>query len=265
MFLQKSALIFILLLLFINIDQSVKAQTNSNSAISIVGETAYIDRSGVFHIVGEVVNTSNETRRSIQIVASIYDSSHTIIGTASGYADIDVLGPGQGSGFAVTSYHLGNVPSIVYQLSISSEPAFGEEKPGFLSMTLGRTYTDSIGTYHVIGEVTNHGNDTANSIKVSGAFSNYDRQVIGNGIAYVEPSSLPPGQTAPFDMIVESRPGQPIVYGYYNVQSREYSAINTESQSSTTPSSNMQLKEPTANSTTRTQSTITATREPGAM
>jgi hypothetical protein len=68
-------------------------------------------------------------------------------------------------------------------------------------------------------------------------------------------------------MSVESRPGQPIVYAYYNVQSREYSMINdqmpnTQSQSSST----MQLKQPTANSTTRTQSTTTTTaREEGVM
>jgi hypothetical protein len=195
---QKTVLILIsLLLVFYNTAQDIKAQTNnSSSPISVVSQTAYLDTYGYLHIVGEVLNTSNSTARSIQLTASIYDPSHTIIGTASGNADIDVLGPGQASAFAITSNDLSKVASIgSYTLSPSSEPAFGQEKPAFLRLTIGRAYTDSIGTYHIIGEVTNQANSTANFIKVSGAFSNYDRQVIGEGIAYITLNSSRPNRT----------------------------------------------------------------------
>jgi hypothetical protein len=139
-------------------------------------------------------------------------------------------------------------PIGTYQLSTSSQPPFGGEKPAFLRLTIGRAYLDSINTYHVIGEVTNQGNSTANFVKVSGAFYDYNHQVIGHGTSYVTTFSngLPPGQTAPFDMMIESRPGQQIVSVSYNVQSQEYSMINN--QPSNIPprssSSNTQLQQP---------------------
>jgi hypothetical protein len=141
------------------------------------------------------------------------DQSHRIIGTASGYADMDTLDPGEASGFGLQSNDLSNVGPIgSYQLSASSEPAFGQEKPAYLRLVIGRAYTDAIGTYHVIGEVTNEGNNTANLIKVSGILYDVNRKVIGEGFTYVPPNNLPAGQTTPFDMMVHSLPGQQFAY-----------------------------------------------------
>jgi hypothetical protein len=173
-----------LLLVVVKAEQNVNAQTASNSsnnnAISVLSQTAYMDSVGYFHIVGEVANISNETVRSIQITASIYDPSHVIIGTGSTYTDVDTLGPGEKSAFYLTSNDLSQVGQIgTYQLSISSQPAFGEQKPAFLRLTIGRAYIDAINTYHLIGQVTNEGDRPATLVEVSGAFYDYNHQVIG--------------------------------------------------------------------------------------
>jgi hypothetical protein len=52
--------------------------------------------------------------------------------------------------------------------------------------------------------------------------------MIGEGFGYVTPDSVPAGQTAPFDISVESAPNQQIAFASYNVQSQEYSMINNE-------------------------------------
>jgi hypothetical protein len=223
------------------------AEALSINPISVLSQTAYMDSSGFFHIVGEVANTSNETVRAVRITASIYDPYHVIIGTASAYSDIDTLGPGERSAFNLRSNDLSQGGQIgTYQLSISSQPAFGEQKPAFLRLTIGRAYYSG-SAYHVIGEVTNEGNSVANSVDVSAAFYDYNHQVIGEGVAY--PNNIPsmsPGQTAPFDMMVQSVPNQQIAYALYNAQSNEYSMINNYNINNyninNQPSSNLQAQ-----------------------
>ena len=109
-----------------------------------------MDSLGFFHVVGEVANTSNQTVRFVQITASIYDPSHVIIGTGYAYSDIDTLGPGERSAFYLSSDLSHAVQIGTYQLSTSSQPAFGEQKPAFLRLTIGRAYYSG-SAYHVIG------------------------------------------------------------------------------------------------------------------
>jgi hypothetical protein len=115
--------------------------SSSSNAISVLSQTAYIDSIGSFHVVGEVANTSNQTVRFVQITASIYGPSHVIIGTATGYSDVDTLGPGERSPFQISSLgsaQAGGGQIGTYRLSTSSQPAFGEQKPALLKLTLGR-------------------------------------------------------------------------------------------------------------------------------
>ena len=58
----------------------------------------------------------------------------------------------------------------------------------------------------------------------------------------------PPGQTAPFGMMIESSPNQQVVSAPYNVQSQEYSIINNQSLNIPPRSSAnmMQLQQPSA-------------------
>jgi hypothetical protein len=216
---------------------------------SVLSQTAYMDSLGFFHVVGEVANTSNQTVRFVRITASIYDPSHVIIGTGSAYSDIDTLGPGERSAFNLLSSDLSHAVQLgTYQLSTSSQPAFGEQKPAFLRLTVGRAYYSG-SAYHVIGEVTNEGNSAANFVKVSGAFYDYNHQVIGEGFAYPPNyiASISPGQTAPFDIMVQSVPNQQIVYGSYYAQSNEYSMINNYNNNNQ-PSTNLQAQTPSSSS-----------------
>ena len=65
-----------------------------------------------------------------------------------------------------------NIPISHYQFSISWQPAMGEEKPAFLSLVIGSMNLDG-SIYYVVGQVTNNGDRSVNSIKVSGAFYGY--------------------------------------------------------------------------------------------
>jgi hypothetical protein len=139
-----------------------------------------------------------------------------------------VLRPGERSPFSLSPSSIAsNTPISYYKFSTSWQPATRQEKPAFLTLVIGRTYLDG-STYHVVGQVTNYGDRSANSIKVADAFYGYNNRVMGEGSTYVTPDSLPAGQTAPFDISVDSIPNQVIASASYNTQSDEYSMVNNQ-------------------------------------
>ena len=66
------------------------------------------------------------------------------------------------------------------------------------------SFTDSIGGYHVVGEVQNNGPGNANFVQVSGTFYDANNQVVGTQFTYTNPSDIGPGEKAPFDLILTS-------------------------------------------------------------
>ena len=73
-------------------------------------------------------------------------------------------------------------------------------------------------------------------------------------------TTLPPGQTAPVDMMIESSPNQQVMSAPYNVQSQEYSIINNQSLNIPPRSSAnmMQLQQPSAIIDTQAPSSLSS-------
>ena len=64
------------------------------------------------------------------------------------------------------------------------------------------SYTDSLGYYHVVGEVLNNGDASLTFIKISGVFKDSGSQVADTELTYAYTNYLPAGQKAPFDLFV---------------------------------------------------------------
>ena len=80
----------------------------------ILSQNSYHDSTGSMHIVGEVLNQSPATARSVKIIATFYNANGQAIGTESTYADPSQLGPGQRAPFEMIAFE-GSVP--IYQMS----------------------------------------------------------------------------------------------------------------------------------------------------
>jgi hypothetical protein len=127
----------------------------------------------------------------------------------------DLLGLGEITNTATTFNTLntsicpqGYVRTSTFQCT----PIFNIINPGTLLPTsnylpniLSRsTYTDSVGTLHIVGEVVNQSPITARFVKIIATLYNANNQVIGTDFAYTQPSDLAPGQRAPFHILVLS-------------------------------------------------------------
>ena len=93
--------------------QQVKQQYNP--PVRVISQYAYVTPmtqyggGGNLHIVGEVINESDNLVGGVTIVATLYDANNQVVGTGSGHAQIDPLYPQQKSPFEIVVYK-GNSP-----------------------------------------------------------------------------------------------------------------------------------------------------------
>lgn len=216
---------------------SNQTQTNttntsqSNLIIPPTERSTFRDSLGDLHIIGQVQNNFTFPIQFVQITGTVYDSSHQLIATSDTYTDMDVMNPGAKSGFDIL---LTNVPTGAssYAVSTSYQQA-SAPKPPALSISVGHQNIDSINAYHLLGEVTNQGNNTATFVKISAVLFDANHRIIDVVNTYTSPNNLQPGQTAPFDLQSLSPNARQIKFASVSAQSEEYSLINKPQSPST--------------------------------
>jgi hypothetical protein len=211
--------------------------------------SSYIDRSGVLHITGEVQNNFGFPVQSVQVTATLYGSQKNIVDRRSAYTYIDQLKSGGGrSGFnvivpanviknstgysiSVTSYTKSSAAAAAAPLSL---------KPALLNLNINKGAKDLNGNYHLLGNVTNKGNNTATHVRVSTVFLNGTNKIIDAQGGFTTPMNLQSGQTARFNFTVLSPNLNEIKTVAVNTQSQEYSMMvnnNNNNNNNTTEGS----------------------------
>lgn len=181
-------------------------------------------------IVGEVLNNFSYPIELVRITATVYDKNGIITATGDKYVNDYVLKPGVRSGFDI--YLDEPLPgSSKYTLTTSFEKS-EDDKPDALLLSIGKNYKDS-DSFRVVGEVINHGQNAAKSVKVSGIFYDSKHKVINVDYVYTNPDIISPNKKAPFEFsFYVNNPGR-IKSMAFNVQSDEYSLVTNISQNMT--------------------------------
>jgi hypothetical protein len=180
-------------------DQTQNNTTNASQSNLVIPPTArstFRDSLVDLHIIGQVQNNFTFPIQFVQITGTVYNSNHQLVATSDTYTDMDVLNPGAKSGFDIL---FTNVPTGAssYAVSASYQQA-STSKPPSLSISIGHQNIDLINTYHLLGEVTNQGNNTATFVKVSAVLFDSDHKIVDVVNTFTSPNNLQPGQTAPF-------------------------------------------------------------------
>ena len=66
-------------------------------------------------------------------------------------------------------------------------------------------YVDSYGSLHIVGEVINESYESMEFVQVTATFYDASNGVVGTSFDYTSPSTLQPGQRAPFDITASER------------------------------------------------------------
>lgn len=200
------------------------SQTTEDS-LSVVSSSSFKDDLGYYHVVGEVKNNSTaDSMNYVKVVSTFYDDAGKVVGTDFTYTNVDVLRPAEKSSFEIILNDAQQSQGVSsYKLSVSGDKT--EPPPASLKLSVGDSHVDDIGSYHIVGEVTNQGNEKATFVKVSGSFYNSSNIVVAADFTFTDPKDLDPGQTAPFDITVTGPTANEISSASLNVDSTQYSAV----------------------------------------
>jgi len=181
-------------------------------------------------IVGEVLNNFSYPIELVRITATAYDKNGVITATGEKYANDYLLKPGSRSGFSIFLDEA--LPgSSKYVLTTSFEKS-EDNKPEALLLSIGKNYKHS-NSFRVLGEIINHGQNTAKAVKVSGIFYDNEHKVIDADYTYTNPDIIRPNKKAPFEFSFYVNNPERIKSMAFNVQSDEYSLITNTTQNQT--------------------------------
>jgi hypothetical protein len=79
-----------------------------------------------------------------------------------------------------------------------------DNNPSGLQILSHNSFTDSLGYFHVVGEIKNNYPSTATFVRIVGTFYDINNQVVGTQFTYANPSDIGSGQKAPFVLILTS-------------------------------------------------------------
>jgi hypothetical protein len=198
--------------------------SQTTDSLSILSSSSFKDDLGYYHVVGEVKNNSTtDSMNYVKVVSIFYDNAGKVVGTDFTYTNVDVLGPAEKSSFEIILNDAQQSQGVSsYKLSISGDKT--RALPASLKLSIGNSHIYDIG-YHIVGEVTNQGNEKATFVKVSGAFYNSSNAVVASDFTFTDPQDLEPGQTAPFDITVSAPTANEITSTSLDVDSIQYSSV----------------------------------------
>ena len=99
----------------------------------------------------------------------------------------------------VTYSTISTIATVTITSSAPTSP-YSSKHEG-LDFTIGRFYKDSLGFCHVVGEVTNYGSTTARWVELIATFYDEAGNVVGTASAFTDPEHIPPGSTAPYEIV----------------------------------------------------------------
>jgi hypothetical protein len=74
-------------------------EISKNNELEILGDSYYVDRIGILHLVGEVKNNSSSVAEFVKIIGTFYDNQGNVIATHSTYTDPSNISPNEKAPF----------------------------------------------------------------------------------------------------------------------------------------------------------------------
>jgi hypothetical protein len=116
---------------------------------------------------------------------------------------------------------IGNSLEVNAQPQLSNTSATGNSIPflnkSSITILSHNSYVDSIGYFHVVGEVENNTPSTAEFVQITGTFYDINNAVVGTQFTYTNPSDISSGGKAPFDLVLMSASVPTSLIDHYNL------------------------------------------------
>lgn len=113
-----------------------------------------------------------------------------------------------GNALEVTAQLQEKKPSFLNSSNIVSISTTGNSIPflnkSSITILSHNSYVDSVGYFHVVGEVENDTPNTAKFVQITGTFYDINNAVVGTQFTHTNPSNISSGAKALFDLVLVS-------------------------------------------------------------
>jgi len=179
------------------------ATASASTDVRLQGVTDYQAPTGIYYVLGEVVNTTGENLGSIEISVSFYDAGGQQLATGSTFSELSIVEAADTAPFKL-AVPPPVPPFATYEAQVDYERT-GEDLLR-LEVLSHSAYTDENGRYHIAGQVRNPHSAAVKLPKIVATYYNAAGQVVRVEAVYGQVPSLQPDGVLPFEVVLADPP-----------------------------------------------------------
>lgn len=168
-------------------------------AVSVLSYSVFTDSYGYLNIPGEVLNNTTTNREFVKISATFYNASNQVLDTDFTYTLPDIVKARTRGAFLLWAPKPAGFDHL--KLVVSTWTTTDAPVPG-LAISPGVRNVDAYDWLHYPGEVTNSAGSAAEFVQVVLTMYGARGQVRNVEWTYTDPSTIGPGETSSFEVIV---------------------------------------------------------------
>ena len=167
------------------------------------GVTDYVAATGTYYVVGEVVNTTEDNLRFVEVLASFYDAEGQLVGTGSTFTELNIVEAGGSAPFRLATL---DPPPSVASYKLRADYLTTSQALLRVEVVSHSEYVADNGWYHIVGEIRNPNGFMVKFPKLVATYYNATHEVVRVEMAFSELETLEPGQTSPFEVVLVDPP-----------------------------------------------------------
>jgi hypothetical protein len=175
--------------------------TPPQESLKILSHSSYVDIFGCLHVVGELHNEGSQNTERNKVTVTFYDAEGNPIATASSYSFLSIIRPDQKSPFEIILTLSENWAT--YELDCEGQTT--EKETYNLNVDDVSLKQEEAGWGHLIGKVTNIGNETLDGVSVVATFYDQHEKVVDVITTFCGTPQLRPGESSAFLMMLDTR------------------------------------------------------------
>jgi hypothetical protein len=179
---------------------------SAEEELGIVSYSDWMDPSLIYHVVGEIENTSDKTLSLVNVKAILFDGNNKVLAEETSLALLDNIQPGFTAPFDIIFSDMEIIKETKYYAIEVVDYDNDIAKPVTLEIVDDETERNELGLVEVKGKLYNKGSQEARNAKIIATFYGPDRKVIGAGAAYVDKDSIIPNEYSDFSFSIRVPP-----------------------------------------------------------
>ena len=164
----------------------------------MLNDNVYVDGDGWTHVLGELYNNTDSNQENVIVTVTFYNDTGDKVAEEQVAPVVEVVPRGVKIPFELefqlrTAYHH-------YEFSVEGNPT--EESPRLDLQIVSHEGSSGDG-YHITGQVSNPGDTLSTYVQIIGTLYDGAGKVVNVGYDFLAAAQLPPGGSAPFEVVIE--------------------------------------------------------------